>query len=183
MKTIGRFAAFPAVLLFAFALFAQVPATPTPPAAPATGDIFGVALNYGPNDSPRLHGLAFYAHDVNTGQSLRTFAVAELIENSITRKPFGVQTSTLVGFAQELFRSKDNRFSLFTPVTVGAAVSGNTNLGLAIGTGARATYALGPKFKDVNLLVGYQFTHTTIGGTQAKDFIFGFAKDFGKVLP
>lgn len=163
------------ILLAAIGLSAQ---------APVTGDILGAFTSYTPQVSAaKFNGTLFYAKDLKTGQRLRSFLYDSIVEDSITKKPFSVQTTANAGFQQEIYRTQNDRFSVYVPATVGVSTAGTSpNVGLALGTGANFSYALGAKLKNLDVIGGYQLTHTSIGGTSLKNFSLGFAKDFGKLI-
>ncbi len=137
--------------------------TPAPPTPAQIQNIYAAGGSYSVNAQPAAAGTALYAHNLNTGAALPTFAFTVVDASPTTVKPFTVTTNVGAGIAQQL--AAVGKLQVFLPTAAGISWSGSNtgwqwNGGALISIHLKGQYYLMPSVRFLKSSVsggsGYQ---------------------------
>ena len=137
--------------------------TPAAPTPAQIQNIYAAGGSYSVNAQPAAAGTALYAHNLNTGAALPTFAFTVVDASPNTVKPFTVTTNVGAGIAQQL--AAVGKLQVFLPTAAGISWSGSNtgwqwNGGALISIHLKGQYYLMPSVRFLKSSVsggsGYQ---------------------------
>lgn len=174
----------PLFLLFAFILcghpltihaqtVAPAPLITTPLASTQLQNLYAAGASYNPGGSPGIAGTALYAHNLNTGATLPTFAftVADAVTTSV--KPFTVSTNIGVGIAQQV--TTIAKVPIYMPTSAGVSWTG-TNTGWSWTSGVLVPI----KVKSVYLIPAVRFLKSSVSNNSGYQLMGSFLIGWGE---
>jgi hypothetical protein len=148
------------VFLFLFFLLPSLVHAQTVTAPPTAipgqlQNLYAAGASYNPGGSPGVAGTALYAHNLNTGATLPTFAFTAVDALTTSTKPFTVTTNVGIGLAQQV--ATLGKIPIYMPTSAGISWSG-PNTGWSW-TGGVLTPI---KYKSVYLIPAVRFLKSSV---------------------
>lgn len=145
------------------------------PAAPSgIQNLYAGGVSWNNGAKPSIAGNVLYAHNLNTGAQLATYAFTDVDLLPETLRPFQVTTNVGAGIAQQI--AKLGSVPIYVPTAAGVSLNG-TNTGWQWNGGAMAVVPLKGNYY---LLPHLRFLRSSVSANSGFQIILGLDVGWGK---
>ena len=159
-------------MLSALPMLARAQSTPIPVVPGQLQNLYAAGASYNPGGSPGIAGTALYAHNLNTGATLPTFAFTAVDAVTTSTKPFTVTSNVGIGFAQQV--ASLGKIPIYMPTSAGISWTGD-NTGWSW-TGGVITPI---KYKSVYLIPAVRFLKSSVSNGSSYQVMASFLIGWG----